>query len=75
VTAEIEAQFRDAAASRGLNIKELVADGQIHRCDVAGGRRGKGDGAYLLHLDGIPAGGCQNHRDGLGWTPWRADCC
>jgi putative DNA primase/helicase len=71
--AEIEAEFRDAAADRGLIIRDLVADGEIHRCDVTGGRSGKGDGAYLLHADGIPAGGFQNHRDGLGWSPWRAD--
>jgi len=26
----------------------------------------------VLHLDGVPAGGLQNHRDGLGWFTWRA---
>jgi len=28
---------------------------------------------YLLHLDGIPAGGFENWRDGAGWENWRAD--
>jgi hypothetical protein len=51
-------QFRAALAGRGILPKdgEVIADGRIHRCD-AEGRGGKGDAAYLLHLDGIPAGG------------------
>ena len=67
-------QFRAALARRGIVPKdgEIVADGRIHRCD-AEGRGGKGDAAYLLHLDGIPAGGFENWRDGFGWENWRAD--
>lgn len=66
-------QFRAAMAARGLiPPTDLIADGRIHRCD-AEGKGGKGDGAYLLHLDGVPAGGIENHRDGLGWQNWRAD--
>lgn len=66
-------QFRDALAGRGIiPPADLLADGIIHRCD-AEGRGGKGDAAYLLHLDGIPAGGFENWRDGLGWENWRAD--
>lgn len=66
-------QFRDALAGRGIVPPvDLLADGVIHRCD-AEGRGGKGDAAYLLHLDGIPAGGFENWRDGLGWENWRAD--
>lgn len=65
-------QFKSAMLSRGLiPPAELVADGRIRRCD-AEGKGGRGDGAYLLHLDGIPAGGLENHRDGLGWQNWRA---
>jgi putative DNA primase/helicase len=34
-------------------------------------KNGRGDGSYLLHLDGvIPAGGFQNFQDGLGWENW-----
>ena len=51
---------------------EILADGKLHRCD-AEGKSGKNDAAYLLHLNGIPAGGFENHRDGLGWENWRAD--
>jgi len=67
-------QFRAALARRGIVPKdsEIIADGRIHRCD-AEGRGGKGDAAYLLHLDGIPAGGFENWRDGFGWENWRAD--
>lgn len=66
-------QFKRAMVARGLiPPTDLIADGRIHRCD-AEGKGGKGDGAYLLHMDGIPAGGIENHRDGLGWQGWRAD--
>lgn len=66
-------QFRDALAGRGIiPPADLRADGVIHRCD-AKGRGGKDDAAYLLYLDGIPAGGFENWRDGLGWQNWRAD--
>ena len=67
-------QFRAQLTRRGILPKggEIVADGRIQRCD-AEGRGGKGDAAYLLHLDGIPAGGFENWRDGFGWEIWRAD--
>jgi uncharacterized protein (DUF927 family)/phage/plasmid primase-like uncharacterized protein len=66
-------QFREAMQRRGLiPPKNLNSDGQIHRCDVDS-RNGKGDGTYLLFLDGIPAGGFQNWQDGKGWENWRAD--
>ena len=70
---EIVAQFRTAL--QGPNIVPppcLAADGRLHRCD-AEGRGGQGGGVYILHLDGLPAGGFQNHRDGIGWENWRTD--
>ena len=74
---EAVAQFRDAMAARGIIPPEnLLADDKIHRCDTAGtnGRNnGKNDASYLLHLDGIPAGGFENHQDGLGWQNWHAN--
>ena len=63
------AEFREAMRRRGLEPpKNIIADGKLHRCDVAGGRSGRGDGAYTLHLDGaVPAGGFQNWKDGKLW--------
>lgn len=66
-------QFRAAMLARDIVPPEhILADGQIHRCNAAG-RNGRGDASYLLHLDGLPAGGLENHRDGLGWERWRYD--
>ena len=66
-------QFRAALRARDIVPPEpIVADGRLHRCHAAG-RGGRGDAAYLLHLDGIPAGGLENWRDGLGWQTWRCE--
>ncbi|MDR1463595.1 MAG: DUF927 domain-containing protein [Azoarcus sp.] len=66
-------QFRDVLIGRSIvPPDEILADGQLHRCD-AEGRNGKGDAAYVLHSDGIPAGGFENWRDGLGWENWWSD--
>lgn len=66
-------QFRAALSVRCILAPvEIRADGEMHRCD-AEGKGGKNDATYLLHLDGVPAGGFENHRDGLGWENWRAD--
>ncbi len=70
----ILAQFRAAAEARGLRLPDhLDADGKLHRCELRDGPARKLDGAYLLHLDGVPAGGFQNFKDGLDWENWRAD--
>ena len=59
-TASILDQFRTAAEARGLLLPDhLEADGKLHRCPLWDGAKGKKDGAYLLHLDGVPAGGFQ----------------
>src|SRR3954451_22625721 len=65
-------QFRAALVRRDIvPPAHLIADGKLHRCDAVG-RGGKGDAAYVLHLDSVPAGGFQNWRDGIGWEDWRA---
>lgn len=70
---DVYQQFRAALAVRGIiPPADLLADGTIQRCD-AEGKGGKNDASYLLHLDGVPAGGFENFRDGLGWENWRAD--
>jgi putative DNA primase/helicase len=66
-------QFESALRGRGIILPaRLLPDGKLHRLD-AEGRGGKGDAAYLLHVNGVPAGGFQNWRDGIGWEDWRAD--
>jgi len=65
-------QFRSAMAGRGIiPPAQIRADGQLHRCDSEG-KNGKKDAAYVLHLNGLPAGGFENHRDGQGWQNWHA---
>lgn len=73
MTTSPDDQFRDAIRSRNIiPPDQLIGDGAIHRCD-AEGTNGKGDAAYVLYTDGIPAGWFENHRDGLGVQTWRAD--
>jgi putative DNA primase/helicase len=73
LTSQALAQFRAALIARDIVPPDpIVADGRLHRCNAVG-RRGRGDAAYLLHLDGIPAGGLENWRDGRGWESWRCD--
>ena len=70
VEADVVAGFGAALRERGIiPPRHIIGDGKLHRCD-AEGRGGKGDAAYLLHLDGIPAGGFQNWRDAEGWESW-----
>ncbi len=64
-------QFRATLVARDIIPPEpIVADGRLHRCDALG-PRGRGDGAYLLHMDGVPTGGLENWRDAQGWETWR----
>lgn len=72
-TSEVLDQFRAALIARDIVPPDtIIADGRLHRCNAAGARRA-GDAAYLLHLDGLPAGGMENWRDGRGWQAWRVD--
>jgi len=72
MSTQVIEQFRSALASRGIIPPALLlADGQLHRCDSEG-KNGKKDAAYVLHLDGFPAGGFENHCDGQGWQNWHA---
>ena len=70
---DAELQFRDAADKRGLKLPlKLESDGKLHRCGTDDDEHG-GNGAYILHLDGVPAGGFQNWKDGEPWENWRAN--
>lgn len=72
-TGLILAEFRNAMEARGIAVPaRIIADGKMHRCD-AEGRKGKRGAAYKLHMDGVPAGGFENHHDGRGWENWKSD--
>jgi hypothetical protein len=71
-----EAAFRLAMKRRSLSPPEqIIADGKIHKCDVADLPNGNGRGSHLLHLDRLPAGGFANWRDDLRWQKWNAMMC
>jgi hypothetical protein len=70
---DAEQQFREAASRRGLELPNQLVYGQLSRCSVAGDKGKKQSGSYLYYADGVPAGGFQNWKDGLGWEDWRAD--
>jgi putative DNA primase/helicase len=64
------ADFRAALILAGLvPPKQILADGRIHRCDVAG-KPGRKGGAYQLFPD-LLGGGYQNWSIGP-WQKWRA---
>ena len=66
-------EFRLSMLEAGLVCDDIVADGQIHRCDTSG-KNGKGDGAYVLHLEGsVVVGGFENHQAGTGWCTWKPE--
>lgn len=71
--AEIQADFADALRSAGLRIQGPPAmDGRLRRVDVEGDRNGRKSGAYIGHLDGIPAGHIVNHKTGFSQS-WRSE--
>jgi predicted DNA-binding transcriptional regulator AlpA len=52
---EILVAFQQALEARDIiPPRHLLGDGKLHRCDAVG-RNGKGDAAYILFLDNIPA--------------------
>ncbi len=70
------AAFAQAARDAGLEIRaDIVADGMLRRCQVGDDRRGKKNGWYVLHLDGVPAGSFGSWRTGqtVTWCAKRTD--
>ena len=72
--ADVLTAFESACAARGILPPKdgWVLTGKIARTGTDEKPRGK-DASYLLHIDQFPAGGFENHRDGLGWQDWRYD--
>ncbi len=57
---------------RPASYEELRLDGEIHRYDIEGDRRGKKNGAYCIHTDGLPAGFVQDWKRDVK-TIWKYD--
>ena len=64
-------EFLAECQKAGLLVNDINADGQLHRVAVQGASVGKKDGAYILHLDGCPAGYIQNYKTGFK-TNWKS---
>ena len=66
-------EFQDAMASLGIKPRQPIqADGQLHRFDVEGDRKGTRNGFYSLHIDNSPAGMFGCWKRGIRET-WKAN--
>ncbi|WP_303679389.1 VapE domain-containing protein [Ralstonia mannitolilytica] len=66
-------QFLEAMAAAGLRTSAPIeADGDMHRVHIEGDRKGTRNGWYVLHMNGVPAGGFGNWRTGTKAT-WCAN--
>lgn len=63
-----EQQFAAAMAEHGLQPGEIVADGKLHRFGGPDEKRGKRSAWYVLHGNGLPAGGFGDWRTDLSET-------
>jgi phage/plasmid primase-like uncharacterized protein len=69
-----EEAFRRHCEALGLVIKEIVADGEIHRVAHVSSKKGSVDGWYILHVGGrIPAGVCGSWKEPSFEAKWMAD--
>ncbi|WP_051822350.1 DUF3987 domain-containing protein [Desulfonatronum thiodismutans] len=57
-------QFQEHIGQAGLRPSSILADGNLHRCPVEGGKQGTRDGVYKLHPDRPPSGYYKNHKTG-----------
>ncbi|NOU22640.1 MAG: hypothetical protein HOO93_12820, partial [Methyloglobulus sp.] len=69
---DITKKFTDAMRDVGIiPTAPIIADGTLHRAHVENDRMGTLNLAYVLHLDGNPAGWWQHFRTGITGT-WSA---
>jgi phage/plasmid primase-like uncharacterized protein len=76
--AEVLSQFGQALNDMHLRLshgESLHGDGSLYRCDASNKEHGHGvgDGSYVLHLDGWPAGYIHNWTTGAK-RKWRFKC-
>ena len=64
--------FQAAILDAGINPPNtIIGDGMLHRAHCEGDRAGSKNLAYILHLDGRPAGWFQHFAKGVSAT-WSA---
>jgi putative DNA primase/helicase len=66
--------FTKHCEAQGLVIRDLIADGEIHRVPHISSKKGAVDGWYILHLSGkIPVGVCGCWKEPSFESKWVAD--
>jgi phage/plasmid primase-like uncharacterized protein len=69
-----EAAFRTHCEASGLLIKDLIADGEIHRVAHVSSKKGALDGWYILHTSGkVPVGIAGCWKEPTFESKWVAD--
>lgn len=69
-----EAAFRTHCEASGLLIKDLIADGEIHRVAHVSSKKGSLDGWYILHTSGkVPVGIAGCWKEPTFESKWVAD--
>ena len=72
---DIRRQFFDFMQSLGIqpnDESDIKFDGELHRYRIHDDKKGHTSGAYLVHIDGWPAGYAQDWRKGIKEN-WRYD--
>jgi phage/plasmid primase-like uncharacterized protein len=72
MSADVISDFLNALRERGLEpADQIIADGSLHRVRWRQDKAGTRNGAYVLHLNGHPAGFAECFRHGIRLT-WSA---
>lgn len=61
---DVKAKFMKEMAENGFPVDDVIADGKIHRFHVEADAPKSENGAYFLHLNGIPNGKFGTWKDG-----------
>jgi putative DNA primase/helicase len=73
MSGDVISDFLAAMLEHGLEpAEEIIADGQLHRVRWIGDKSGARNGAYVLHLNGRPAGFVECFKRGIRFK-WSAE--